>query len=247
MAEKELVTSQKREEVESLIYKVYDTVDPSHTNSDYYREIFVKMNNNQFYHFMEKRLPFRFHQEIFKIEPTMEQNVKALKLINVPLLEKLILPYIYKNDDGEPVNSKECMVIYIHLKRMKQMLSKKNNASMHVGNRDMRTGLLQQGDKAAKETDREFESLASYGLDYTMDEFRTIKADSLKASTQAVSTILDKGSLSEKDYVVKRNDSLSRNMLNTYLIGANIHSNLIDEEYMTPYTAKNKQSQIDRY
>ncbi len=236
-----------RDQVESLIYQVFDTVDPSHTNSDYYRNIFTNMSDDQFYNFMSKRLPFRFHQEVFKIEPSMDQIVKALKLIKTPLLEKLILPYVYKNDDGIPVNSKECMIIYIHLKRMKQMLSKKNNASMHVNNRDMRTGLLQQGDKAAKETDREFESLASYGLNYTMDEFRTIKADSLKASTQAVSTILDRGSVSEKDYVVARNDSLSRNLLNVYLIGANIHSNLIDEEYMTPYTARNKQTQIDRY
>ena len=236
-----------RDQVESLIYQVFDTVDPSHTNSDYYRNIFTNMSDDQFYNFMSKRLPFRFHQEVFKIEPSMDQIVKALKLIKTPLLEKLILPYVYKNDDGIPVNSKECMIIYIHLKRMKQMLSKKNNASMHVNNRDMRTGLLQQGDKAAKETDREFESLAYYGLNYTMDEFRTIKADSLKASTQAVSTILDRGSVSEKDYVVARNDSLSRNLLNVYLIGANIHSNLIDEEYMTPYTARNKQTQIDRY
>lgn len=245
MAESKM-TKAKREEVENLIYKVFDTIDNTHTNSDYYRELFSKMSDDQLYNFMKRRLPFRFHQEIFKIEPSMEDVAKAMKLINVPMTEKLILPYVYKNEQGVPVNSKECMIIYIHIKRMKQMLSKKNNASMHVDNRDMRTGLLMQGDKAAKETDREFESLASYGLDYTMDEFRTIKADSMKASAEAVATVLDKGSVSEKDYTVKRNDSLSRNMLNVYLVGANIHSNLIDEEYMTPYTAKNKQEEIDR-
>jgi hypothetical protein len=35
-------------------------------------------------------------------------------------------------------------------------------------------------------------------------------------------------------------------MLNAYLIGAHIHSNLIDTGYMTPHTAANKQRKIER-
>jgi len=33
--------NQKRQQAEELIYKIYDTVDPSKTNSDYYRKIFA--------------------------------------------------------------------------------------------------------------------------------------------------------------------------------------------------------------
>ena len=41
MAEqKELLSSKKRKEIEDLIYKVFDTVDTTKTNSDYYRELF---------------------------------------------------------------------------------------------------------------------------------------------------------------------------------------------------------------
>ena len=35
-------------------------------------------------------------------------------------------------------------------------------------------------------------------------------------------------------------------MLNTYLLGANIYSNLIDIDYMTPLTAKNKARKVER-
>lgn len=240
------IDNKTRLEIEEMVYKVYDMIDKTGTNSTYYKELFSKMDNTEFYKFLQRRLPFRFHQDAFKIEPKMYDIVDAAKFLGVPLTEKVNLPHVYKNEQGVPVQSKECMVIYIHIKRMKQMLSKKNNASMHIEKRDMRTGLLSQQDKGAKETDREFESLASYGLDETLDEFRTVKADALNASSEMLATILDKGSVSQKDYTVTRHDNLGRNMLNVYLTGACIHSNLIDEEYMTPLTAKNKKRRIQR-
>ena len=246
MQKQKKVSPKDRQEIEELIYKVYDTIDKTHTNSDYYKNIFSKMSDEEFYKFFERRLPLRFHEDAFKIQPKMYEIVDAFKIIDKPLLERVNFPHIYVNSNGKPVQSKECMVIYIHIKRMKQMLSKKNNASMRVGKRDMRTGLLMQEDKAAKETDREFESLASYGLDYTMDEFRTVKADAMQASAEMIATIVDKGSVSQNDYAVTKVDGLARNMLNVYLLGAGVYSNLIDREYMTPLTAKNKTKRIER-
>lgn len=236
----------KREEVELFIYKVLDTVDKTHSNSDYYRSIFKNMTDDEFYKFFQRRLPLRFHQDEFKIVPKMYEIVDAFKILDKPLFEKVNLPYVYENKDGKPVQSQEAMVIVLHIKRMKQMISKKNNSSMHVEKRDMRTGLLTQDDKAAKESDREFESLASYGLDETLDEFRSIKADAMKASAEMIATITDKGSVSQNDYVLTRQDGIARNLLNIYLIGAGIHSNLVDTDYMTPYTAKNKIAKTER-
>ena len=236
----------KRQEIEKMVYELYDILDKTGTNTAYYKDLFSKMDNAEFYSFLERRLPFRFHQDAFKIEPKMYEIVDGFKYMDVPLIEKVNLPYVFKDENGVPVKSKECMVVDIHIKRMKQMVSKKNKASMRIDKRDMRTGLLSQEDKAAKETDREFESLASYGLDETLDEFRTVKADAMEASSAMLATILDKGSVSQKDYTVTKHDSLARNMLNVYLIGACIHSNLIDQEYMTPLTAKNRRKRIER-
>ena len=79
-----------------------------------------------------------------------------------------------------------------------------------------------------------------------MDEFRTVKADAMQASAEMISTIVDKGSVSQNDYAVTKVDGLARNMLNVYLLGAGVYSNLIDREYMTPLTAKNKNKRIER-
>lgn len=242
----DLISSAKRKEIEDLVYQVYDEVDHTHTNSDYYRNLFSSMTDNEFYNFLKRRLPFRFHQEAFKIEPTMTDAVNAFKVLNKPLIEKVNLRHVYTNKDDIPVQSQECLVIYIHLKRMKQILTGKTHIAINTDKRDMKTGLLTGHDKGGKETDREFESLAAFGLEYTMDEFARPRADALRAGAAMSNIIMDKGFVSDKDFTVDKDDSLAKNMLNVYLIGANIHSNLVDVDYMTPHTAKNKQRQIER-
>ena len=236
----------QREEAEALIYRVLDAADVTKTNSDYYRKLFANMSDDDFMNFCKRRLPFRFHQEVFKIEPKMYEIIEAFKILNKPLFEKVKLPYIYTNRDGVPVESQECLVIYIHLKRMKQMLTKKNNTAMNIEKRDMKTGLLLGEDKGGKETDREFESLATMGLEYTMDEFSRPKADAMASIAQMSNTIMAKGFVSDSDIQVAKDDSIGKNLLNVYLIGAHIHSNLVDIEYMTPFTAKDKQRTIER-
>jgi len=174
----------------------------------------------------------------------MYDIIDAFKVLDKPLLEKVKLPYVYKNSKGEPVETQECMVIYIHLKRMKQMLTKKNNTAMSIDKRDMKTGRLLGEDKGGQETDREFESLATMGLDWTMDEFARPKADAMSAVSQMSNSILANGFVSDKDLQIPNDDSLGKNMLNAYLLGAHIASNLIDIDYMTPYTAKNRAPRV---
>jgi hypothetical protein len=238
--------TKQREKAESLIYQVLDAADITKTNSDYYRKIFANMSDDDFMNFCKRRLPFRFHQEVFKIEPKMYEIIEAFKILNKPLFEKVKLPYIYTNRDGVPVESQECLVVYIHLKRMKQMLTKKNNTAMNIEKRDMKTGLLLGEDKGGKETDREFESLATMGLEYTMDEFSRPKADAMAAIAQMSNTIMAKGFVSDEDIQISKDDSIGKNLLNVYLIGAHIHSNLVDIDYMTPFTAKDKHRAIER-
>ncbi len=237
----------QRQKAEALIYKVFDTLDKSHTNSDYYREIFAKMSDEEFTKFCKRRLPFRFHENAFHIEPKMYEIVDALKVLNVPLLEKVKLPYVYKDPKtGEPVETQEAIVIYIHLKRMKQMLTKKNHTAMDIDKRDYKSGNLVGDSKGSRETYREFESLALMDLDYTIEEFARPKADAMDTIAQMSNEISTKGSVSQSDLKTPIDDMLSRRAVNVYLMGAHIHSNLLDTDYMTPLTARNKQKAFER-
>ena len=151
--------NQQRLKAERLVYQVMDQLDPSGKNTDFWKEEFSKMSDEQFKKYISGNFPFYFQTGAFK-EPTMSQITKALDILNVPLLESIYMPYKYKDSNGNPMKTKPCMVVYIHMKRMKQLLTKKNGMSIDTKTRDMRTGLLTGVDKNGKESDHEFESLA---------------------------------------------------------------------------------------
>lgn len=236
----------RRQKAEELIYNVLDTADKTKTNSDYYKKIFAKMTDDQFYNFFKNRLPLRFHMDVFNIEPKMYDIVDAFKVLNKPLFEKVKMPHVFIDKNGNSVESKEALVIYINIKRMKQMNTKKTTNAININKRDYKTGLLTSEDKGGKETGREFETLAIAGLDNTMNEFARPKADAMSAMSQMSNEINSKGFVRYSDLEISKTDSLGKNALNIYLMGAHIHSNLIDINYMTPYTAKNKQNNIER-
>lgn len=232
--------NKKREEVEILVYKVLDALDPSGTNSSHYKEKFASMSDAQFIKFLKTTFPFRFHTKPFEIEPTMGQINKAAKILGVPLVEKVALPYLYKSKDGKPVYTKECLVVYTNIKKMKQIVTKKNSMSIDINNRDMRTGLLNGVDKNGKMSDREFESLIINNADNTIKEFSRLKADAMEQKSQALNTINLTGSLSLEDLKSEADEVLSRNMLDAYFIGSQLKTNLITDGYELNSTIKNK-------
>lgn len=235
----------QRLKAERLIYEVMDILDKSGRNTDFWKEEFSKMSDTQFKSYISNDFPFYFQTGAFK-EPSMKQIVQALDKINVPLLERLYMPYKYKDKNGRPMKTKECLVVYLPIKRMKQLLTKKNGMSISTKTRDMKTGLLTGIDKNGKESDREFESLAICGLNNSIKEFSRSRADSMNDKSVMNNTINNLGQVYLKDLPDDPTDSLSKNLLSTYFIGAQLYTNLVNEDYMTPYTMSLKQKKIER-
>ena len=235
----------QRLKAERLIYEVMDILDKSGRNTDFWKEEFSKMSDAQFKSYISNDFPFYFQTGAFK-EPSMKQIVQALDKINVPLLERLYMPYKYKDKNGRPMKNKECLVVYLPIKRMKQLLTKKNGMSISTKTRDMKTGLLTGVDKNGKESDREFESLAICGLDNSIKEFSRSRADSMEDKSVMNNTINNLGQVYLKDLPDDPADSLSKNLLSAYFIGAQLYTNLVNEDYMTPYTMSLKNKKIER-
>ena len=79
----------KRQQAEELIYKVLEKAEHGTINSDYYKQLFNNMTDEEFIEFFKRRLPIRFHVEAFKVEPKLNDIVDAFNILNVPLLEKV--------------------------------------------------------------------------------------------------------------------------------------------------------------
>lgn len=235
----------QRLEAERLIFEVMDILDPDGDNTEFWKEKFSKMSDSEFTQYISNDYPFYFQTKAFK-EPTINQIVKALDELDVPLLEPLYMPFKYKDKNGRPIKTKECLVVYLPIKRMKQLLTKKNGMSIDAKTRDMKTGLLTGVDKNGKESDREFESLAIQGLSNTMKELSRPRADSMDDKSVMNNTINTLGQVYLNQLPDDPSDSLSKNLLSTYYIGAQLYTNLVNEDYMTPYTLKNKHKRLER-
>lgn len=242
------ITSKQRKEVELLIYKVMDILDPTEQNKTWYMNKFKGMTNDQFYEYFKQEFPLKFQMRTFEIEPKMDQITKALDTIHVPLMEKLYMPFLYADNKGRPVKTNyDAMVVYVPIKKMKQFLAKKNSMSINIDERNMKNGRLINKDKNGNMSDREMECLAVMGLPNTMREFSTYRADAMRAKDAFYATISEKNMVSLKDVEVSKQDSIARNTFNAYLIGAGMASNLIMTGYYLPHTVdKRAENRIHR-
>ena len=236
------ISKKQRKDAEELVYEVMGKLDKSGENEKYYRELLSGMSDAQFLAFMKKELPFRFQHKPSVTEPTQADVISALKVMGVPLIEKIYEPFLYRNKDGKPVATKECLVGYIPLEKVQQFVTKKNKYSSEIGNRDMKSGRLVGGDKGATMSDREFETLATAGLTATMKEFAGPRADAMESKNIMYNIIGTTGTVKLSDLPSDPNDSLSRNMLNAYLTAACIDTDLLDVGDYTRHTLKDKRS-----
>ena len=89
-----------RKKVEERVYKVLDILDPTHKNSDFYKQKFARYNDKEFIQFFKQDFTIKYQVEVFKTEPNMEKVKKALDYLGVPMLEKISLPHLYTDENG---------------------------------------------------------------------------------------------------------------------------------------------------
>lgn len=240
------ITKQKRQEIEKTIIEFFDILDKSGTNSNYYKELMSDMSDIQFTKWISSKYPFKMQLRQTVTEPTMDDIIKACDYTGVPLLEQIYLPYLYQNKEGKAVKTKKCLTGYIHIEKVQQIVTKKSKWAVETKNIDMRDGRLVGEDKGAGTSDREFESMVTLGLTNTMYEFAKPKADYMKAKAAMNAAISTKGYVTQNDIPNDPTDSLSRNMVDVYMMSALLSTNLVNKDGYTQYTLKNKQKIVNR-
>lgn len=234
-----------RKKAEALICKFFDAADPTKANSNFYKDMFSKMTDEQFMAFCKRRFPFRYQSTAFERELNPDKCIRALKAINVPVFEKVTFPSIYRNNEGVPVTSNEAMVGYLNLKKLKQMQVKKTGFNTDIDVRNPKTGAI-VGNSKGVESDRELESLVLQNMDNVIKEFTRAKADDMEAKNKMYNQINTTGQVSLKDLESSKSSQVARNTVDVYLLGSGIMTNLLEEDYMTPYTLSMKKMRIEK-
>lgn len=155
------ISKASRAKVETKVYETLSRLDPTKKNAEKYKKLFKAMNDKEFEEFFKKMssdFNNNFYAEIdlYSEKPLgMESIQSAASYLKLPLEEYVTLRH--NTTDGKPVRSKfKVPVLYIHVKRMQQILSKKNRMNidiMKAGGRSKTTGSIRDFDRTGRLTD----------------------------------------------------------------------------------------------
>jgi hypothetical protein len=223
-----------RKKMEEKVYGTFDRLDPTKVNSNKYKALFSKMSDAQFDKFF-KDLFADDDQYLVLDVVDYERNLliehveDAAKYLGVPLFEKVAMPWVNK-DRNNPVITKFAVPVgFIHLKRVQQILSKKNTTSTDVSSRSALTGQVVGKDKNARDSDTENFALVTINAHDTLREFMGPRADDMVMKNEMYSQIAQKGFVSLESLTNNVENKVTLNALDVHLIGMGLKSDIITD------------------
>jgi len=221
----------KRKKTEELLLNTFSIIDKSGLNTEKYKEIFKNMSDEDFEKYMKKLKSDsdeNFYMEIlpYKNEPLLKDIIEAADYLKIPLNEYVY----YRNDDykDNPIRSKYPVPVgYLNMKRMEQMLFKKNNMELDIDRRNSKTNQLTNESKVARMTDAENYLMNIYEADFALKEMLSCRADDNVAKAEMFRDIATQGYCRLTD---QTNDVANKQTLNTvdvYFTGAGLVSDLL--------------------
>lgn len=220
----------KRKRMMDLFFSVLKDIDKSGKNKELYESKFNTMSDTQFKNFFDNFFKSKDNFVIqfipYDEEPTMEDAVRAGKKIGVSMTERVALKHMR---DGY-ITDYECMVIPLGIKRLQQMVNKKNSTSFTANMRDSKTGQVTNDDKNARISDTETAALMVAGLEDVAKELLGPRADDVEAFNEMNRQIMEDGYTSLEKLPNDIRNKTTLNLVDVYFLGAGVKTNLITKD-----------------
>lgn len=237
------LSKEKIKRMKETIYKTYDLLDPSGTNTAKMRKQFDGMTDEQFTKYMKEFVNdetrnFKLVVQPYKNELTEDNIRKAAKFLKVPLFEKVSMPYI--NPDGEVFQTQFAIPVgYIPIKRVQQMVGKKNSMSIHANKRSSLTGQVTADDKNGRVSDTENIALITLDSEELLKEFLAAKSDDTFMKTEMMKQIKNDGYVDLSEVPSTPKNKVAIDTLDKYFIANAIKTNLLTEGLLMKRTLLN--------
>jgi hypothetical protein len=228
----------KRDKIEELVLKVVKALDNEKMlNYKRYESMLETMTDDEFEEWantMGNDLDdtIQIYQLPFE-EMKMTQIKKAADILKVPLEE-----YIwYRHNDPEGVRTKmKVPVGYIHIKRVQQLLAKKNRYALDTDEVELKSGQVKGESKVASISDPETFALVAINAENTLKEFLGPRADNQSKKLQMYRQIARDGYTTLDSLEEDITQSTTLNTMNTYLLASGIRSDLVNKSLKTNFT-----------
>lgn len=233
-----------RKDIENDIYELFNDLDPSGKNTMRMKEFFNKMDDKKFFKYAKEFFEdednnFRIAYIPFEHSMTFDKINKIADKHGIPLYEYMYMPYLTGDAENPPGTLHKMLIGDIPIKRLQQMLFKKNQTSVNITKRNPETGQVTDSDKSSRVTDVEVYSLIVQNQNNAALEFYGPKADDMKMKSRMLKDIQRNGETSLENLESDTINKMSLNTINYMFLGACMTTNLIDSTgYMLPITIK---------
>ena len=237
----------KRIIIQNKVYEIMDKLELSDDeikkgiksyNRTVWENKFKNMSDIDFYNLMlemKKRRGYCFSFEANSItdkKHTMNVNKlnKVAKEMGFKLREYVVFPHKNRANPDNPVISKTPLpIIAITVKRLQQMLTKKNKTSSDNSVVNPVTGQVTNDSKAARLSNAQTYSLMTSGQPSAIKEYLSIRADDEVAKKQMFKEIEQTGKAKLKNYTLKPYNKQSIQAMEVFLRSAGLYSNILKE------------------
>lgn len=174
--------------------------------------------------------------QIFEL-PFEECNITQIKaaadVLNIPLEE-----YVwFKDKDEHPIRTRYRVPVgYVPIKRLQQMLNKKNHITTEAEKRSIKSGQVSGEDKVSSIIEAEAYGLLSVNADEIMKELYGPRADGYDKKSDFYNQISTNGYCDLTDLETDLTKHTTLNTINTYLLASGLKTDLVSNTLKTPYT-----------
>lgn len=218
----------KDEAIRKLIY-MYDVLDPTGYSSKKASEWLKSMSETRFRSFMKELLEnpqkcLRIEIDSFNEKGYLKlpDIIKAAKKLDIPLEERVIMPYRSADPSKPMVTRTKVPILYIPIRRLQQLLSKKNSASADNDKVNSMTGQVTGDSKSAAINSSQTFSLVVTGHTGVLKEYLGPRADDEKSKQQMIRAIEKDGKVNLSDLDIDPNNKQSINTFKTFMYGAGL-------------------------
>jgi hypothetical protein len=228
----------KRGQIETLIYRTMNALDPSGSNTGKYKAMFSKMNDAAFSKWVTQFLAdpkanIRLDIEEFDKSKTLKyENVeKAAKQMNLDLYEYVYLPHVSSNPQ-RPVRTRTPVLVgYLNIKTVQQLQTKKSTGVINDLDRDDLTGIAKGESKGGTFSGIENEILIGIGADNVLSEVCGVRGDNMVEYENMLEKISETGSCSLKDIKTNALDKPTLLKTDLFLKAMGIKTDIVSEAY----------------
>lgn len=233
---------EKREKIEKLVLDTVKILDNKKMeNYKRYQILFKTMSDKDFEKWAsnignELDNTITMYQLPYE-EMKISQIKSAANYLKIPLEEYIY--YRHTNPDG--IRSKIPVPVgYVHIKRVQQLLSKKNRYAFDNEEVSLKDGQVKSDSKVASLSEPETLSLAAINANKAIEEFLGPRSDNQEKKNEMYKNIARDGFVALEDLEENIETSTTLNTINTYLLGSGIVSDLVTSGLKTLYTVDNE-------